>query len=294
MNMNANNRVSEHGEPNPAANADDPDHPFSRNDTFWELDRNLPLWARRSNPIVRRHLGGFLGAPIPQLGLLARLFIVQAVIIALSYFIPALLEIAALMGLASLFALPFSLTAYAWVLFTIGRSTSDAMISERKYGALDTLRTTPLSLSSILLSKIAVGLWRQAVNIDTILLAVSIFSLPPIIIEHASLYPPDEFGPATHLMIIVGLGASILRLLLEPLMIGAVGILVGAVSDLKLTALMWTTLLGIAYFALVNLPRLAIMPWPVRLVVESILPVVLPVVIMVGALAIARNVLERD
>jgi hypothetical protein len=261
---------------------------------FWELDRNLPRWARRSNPIVRRHLGGFFGAPIPQPDVLIRLFLAQALIILFSFLFPPILEIAALMGLVSFIVLPIALGVYAWALFRIGRATVNAIIDEKHTRALDTLRTTPLSLRSILLSKIAAGLWLQAVNLDTIILAVAVFSLPPVTIEYATLYPPERFPLETRLLIFLGLGATMVRIFVEPLMIGALGLLVGTVSGLRLTAIMWTTLLGAAYFTLLNLPRLFHLTLIERLAIEIILPVALPVVISVVALVLTKALLQRD
>jgi hypothetical protein len=280
-----------------AVPTDDDDAYFTRyrvGSGFWELDRNLPRWARRSNPIVRRHLGGFLGAPLPQVDVLLRLFLVQVVVVAVSLVIPAVLEITALMGLVSMFVMPVLLGMYAWALFTIGRSAANTIMSEKQSQGLDTLRTTPLTLRSIMLSKIAAGLWQQAVNLDTVILGAAVFSLPPITIELATFYPPDVFVIESRLLISIGLGVTILRLIAEPLMIGALGVLAGAVADMRAAAITWVTLLGAAYFVLLNLPRMLTLTWGQRLLIESVLPLALPVLITLSALHIARRTLLRD
>lgn len=271
---------------------------FTRNlaDTvgFWELDRNLPRWARRSNPIVRRHLGGFLSAPLPQLDVLLRLYLVQASVVLLSILFPMLLELIALVGLVSFVIMPFIMAMYGWALFTIGRDATTALINERRTGALDTLRATPLTLQSILLSKVAASLWQQAINLETIIMATAIFSLPPITIQHATLYPPELYTVEPRLLTIIGLATAMFRVVLEPLMIGALGILAGTVADLRVTAITWVTVLGVFYFVLINLPRMLILTWSQRLIVESVLPVALPILITLVALAAARNLLQRE
>ncbi|NPV66214.1 MAG: hypothetical protein HPY64_03620 [Anaerolineae bacterium] len=261
---------------------------------FWELDRNLPRWARRSNPIVRRHLGGFLAAPLPQLDILGRLLLWQIVLVLLSLLIPAILELMALLALVAIIALPVALYSYAVALFGIGRSAANAMMDELEGRGLDTLRTTPLTLRSILLSKIAASLWTQAINMEVVILITAVLSLPVITIQQASLYPPEKFLLPSRALIIAGLIASLLRVFVEPLMMGALGVLAGAVAGLRVSAITWTILLGVAYFVMINLPRLAILTWPERLVIESVLPVLLPILITIGSLALARVILEQD
>lgn len=261
---------------------------------FWELDRNLPRWARRSNPIVRRHLGGFLAAPLPQLDILGRLLLWQIVLVLLSLLIPAILELTALLALVAIIALPVALYSYAVALFGIGRSAANAMMDELEGRGLDTLRTTPLTLRSILLSKIAASLWTQAINMEVVILITAVLSLPVITIQQASLYPPEKFLLPSRALIIAGLIASLLRVFVEPLMMGALGVLAGAVAGLRVSAITWTILLGVAYFVMINLPRLAILTWPERLVIESVLPVLLPILITIGSLALARVILEQD
>jgi len=261
---------------------------------FWELDRNLPRWARRSNPIVRRHLGGFLAAPLPQLDVLARLLLAQIAIVLLSLLIPAVLELTALLALVALLALPVAFYSYAAALFGIGRAAANAIVDEVEGHGLDTLRTTPLTLRSILLSKIAASLWSQAINMETVFLITATLSLPVITIQQASLYSPEKLLLPSRALIIAGLIASLLRVFLEPLMMGALGVLAGAVAGLRISAVTWTILLGAAYFIMINMPRLLALTWLERLLIEAVLPVALPPLITLGALALAQYILERD
>lgn len=261
---------------------------------FWELDRNLPRWARRSNPIVRRHLGGFLAAPLPQLDVLARLLLAQIAIVLLSLLIPAVLELTALLALVALLALPVAFYSYTAALFGIGRAAANAIVDEVEGHGLDTLRTTPLTLRSILLSKIAASLWSQAINMETVFLITATLSLPVITIQQASLYSPEKLLLPSRALIIAGLIASLLRVFLEPLMMGALGVLAGAVAGLRISAVTWTILLGAAYFIMINMPRLLALTWLERLLIEAVLPVALPPLITLGALALAQYILERD
>lgn len=264
------------------------------NESFWEIDRTLPRWARRSNPIVRRHLRGFLSAPLPQRDVIMRIITPQVMVVLVALVFPGLMELVALVGLISLIVIPISLSAYAGALFVIGRLAAENILAERESGALETLRTTPLTLHSILLSKIAASLWQQAVNLDTIILAVALFSMPAITIQHATLYDPTKFPGVPQTLTIVGVIASVIRLLIEPFMVGAVGVLVGSYARMRFSAATWTALLSATYFTLINLPRFGLLSWEARLVVETILPVVLPIPIALIALMLAARTLQRE
>lgn len=265
-----------------------------RDESFWEIDRSLPAWARRSNPIVRRHLGGFLSAPIPQRDLLVRIIAPQIAVVMVSILFPIVLEIVALIGLVSLIVIPICLSAYAGALFVIGRLTAESVLVERENRALETLRTTPLTLHSILLSKIAAGLWQQAVNLDTIILAVALVSLPVITIQQATLYEPTKYPGVAQGLIIAGVLVSVIRLIIEPFMIGAIGVLVGTIARMRFAATIWTGLISASYFTLINLPRLGALTWQARLVVETILPLILPIPIALLALLLASRTLRRE
>ncbi len=263
-------------------------------DGFWVLDRRLPRWARRSNPIIRRHLGGFWKAQLPELETLWRLYALQAAAILLSLLLPGLLELGALVGLVSFFVLPPGLVIYGWALAAIGSATASAVIEEREHNALDLLRTTPFSLRFILLSKIAAAVWRQVPDLALLVMVAALFSLPPIILEHTAL-PTAETSPyIPHLMMLLGLAASIIRPILEPVMIGALGVLIGAVGMYRISSAVLVSLLGLTYFLFLNLPRLLPLAWPLRLLVETVLPLALPLLLTWGALRGAEYFLLRD
>ncbi len=262
-------------------------------DRSFEIDRRFPKWARRSNPIVRRHLGGFWKALLPETRTVTRLLLFQVLFVLISLAAPWLLEATAIVGLISFFVLPLLLVVYGRALLAIGNLAVAAITDERQHHTLDLLRTTPFSLRFILLSKIAASVWRQANPLGTIILASATISLPPIILEHIAAWPLDRHELIARLLIILGLVASVGRLLVEPLMIGALGILAGSTWRSQAPPATWTALLGLSYFTLINLPRLLPLEWPLRLLVETVLPLALPVVISWGALWLADYTLRH-
>jgi hypothetical protein len=281
------------------------DHVFSRflavdgtlrpNDgDFWVLDRQLPAWARRSNPIVRRHLGGFWKASLPALGMLRWVILVQLVLLVPSMVWGGFLELISLAALLSMFVLPVALVYYANALLAISRYTAAWIVEERRGRMLDLLRTTPLSLHSILLSKAAAAIWRQMDSLSMLVLITASISLPPIVIQQATLYPPDKTAPVPQILAGVGLLVSVARLVVEPLMIAALAAVAGAGAEFDITATTWATLATAAYAVLINLPRLLPLDWVGRLIVESVLPLALPVIIILIALAVASRLLTRE
>jgi hypothetical protein len=281
------------------------DHVFSRflavdgslrtsDGDFWILDRHLPAWARRSNPIVRRHLGGFWKASLPALDELRWVILIQLLLLLPSIIWGGFLELISLAALLSMFVLPVALVYYGRALVVISRYTAAWIVEERQGQMLDLLRTTPLSLRSILLSKAAAAIWRQMDHLSMLFLVTAAISLPPIVIQQATLYPPDKNTPIPQIMAAVGLVVSVARLVVEPVMVAALAAVAGASAEFDISAATWATLMAAAYAVLINLPRLLPLDWTGRLVVESVLPIVLPLVITGICLAIAVRLLTRE
>ncbi len=266
----------------------------SRQDYSYEPDRRFPKWVRRSNPIVRRHLGGFWKVTYVEIQTLWRLFLLQVVLVLLSVFSPEILDLSAILGLLSLLLLPVGLVIYGRTLFLVSEAAIAAITDERRHNALDVLRVTPFSLRFILLSKIAASIWRQMGKLDMLVVASSLMSLSPIILEHVTLWPPKQSPFIPQLMIIVGLAATILRLFFEPVMFATLGILAGSSWMSSAPPIAWIALLGLSYFTLINLLRLLPLSWLMRLIVESVLPLVLPILITWSALRLAVYSLSRD
>ena len=86
----------------------------------------------------------------------------------------------------------------------------------------------------------------------------------------------------------------LLRLLVEPVMVGAIGIMTGAVLPWRNWARASATALILFYFLLINLTRRIPMGWEMRAIIEIVLPLVLPVIIVWIAFHIAHHALTRD
>jgi hypothetical protein len=259
-----------------------------------ELDRRLPRWARRSNPVVRRHLGLYWKTILPELGFLLRLYGFQAAIIGLSFPIPFVLDLLAPTITATVLLLPFAMVMYGQVLIGIGYQSALIMTAELQSDNLTLLRATPLTLRSILGSQIAAVIWRQVENLGLLMIAAALLTMPILITLYSQQWPLDAYPIESRLGMILGVGVAMLRLMLEPFMIGALGLACGIVFRQRSPAVLATFLFTLAYFLLINLPRtLALPPFPGYLV-EFILPLLAPLVIIAVCFSLSSRLLERD
>ena len=258
-----------------------------------ELDRALPEWARRSNPIVRRHLGAYWKMLTPNVGLIVRLFLLQVALVLASIAFPALLTILMPTVTVSLVLLPLAFVMYAQLLIHVGVMSADSVVAERRNGTLDLLLVIPRSLTHILYGKVAAAVWRQVENLGMLALGVVLVSIPVLIIQNDILYSIADNPLLMRAGVILALASSLLRLILEPIMIGAIGTLVGAAMPLRIPALVATLLTGVAYFAAINLVRLLPLDPFTQLQIDTVLPVVLPVVIALASFRLAARLLRR-
>jgi hypothetical protein len=130
--------------------------------------------------------------------------------------------------------------------------------------------------------------------LEVLLIGAALLSLPLVILQHVNLYPPLVYPIAVRFLMITGFAASLLRVLVEPLMIAAIGVLMGASTQARIPSMLATVALGIAYVVLINLPRLLPLDPAARFIVEMILPLVLPLLITWGALRLATWRIEKD
>ncbi|MBE2269490.1 MAG: hypothetical protein IAE80_14740 [Anaerolinea sp.] len=258
------------------------------------IDEHLPEWARRSNPIVRRHLGAFWKTLPPDFGVIVRLFGLQVAFVAISYLIPPLFTVIMPVVTVSLVILPATLFLYVQLLATIGVAGALSMVDEQRNDSLDLLLIIPRPLTHILYSKLAAALWRQAENFGLIVFAVTLCSLPLLIIQYDTIFSMEDNPLLMRVGLIMAVGSAVLRILLEPIMVGALGILFGAALPARVPAVVATGLIAGSYFAAINMLRLLPVDPLVRLGIETILPLVLPVIITVGAFRLAALVLRRD
>lgn len=266
---------------------------------FWgdftpSIDRHLPAWARRSNPVVRRHLGIHWKVLPLEVDLLLRLLLIQGGVIVVSIPVPILLPLLFTMLPVSLVLLPFVFIAYARLLLQVGSFTVRMIVDEQNNNTLALLRTTPMSLRHILYSKAAAGVWRTVEDLGLIIMGTALLTLPVIGLQYAAYWPLDEVNFISRGALALGLLSSVARLFVEPVMMAACAIAVGTVVPARTPALLSVTAVGFFYFLLINLPRLLPMPPELRIVVEFVLPVVLPVVVSLAAFRLAERVLRRD
>lgn len=267
--------------------------------SFWgdftpSVDRHLPEWARRSNPIVRRHLGIHWKVLPLEADLLLRLWLIQASLLAISALIPIILPLLFTLLPVALVMLPFVFFGYVRALIGVGSFTVRMIVDEQHNNTLALLRTTPVSLRHILYSKAAAGVWRQIEDLGLLLMAAVLLTLPVIGLQYAGYWPFDGGGIFSRLALLFGLTASAVRLLLEPLMIAACAIAIGAITPSRTPALIALMGMGFFYFLLINLPRLLPLGLEARLLVEFALPLIAPLAITFAAFRLAEYVLRRD
>lgn len=258
------------------------------------LDRHLPTWARRSNPIVRRHLGIYWKILPLEIDVLLRIYGVQAVIVLVSIPLPIVLPLMFTLLPVSLVMLPFLAVAYVRVLAHIGMFTTQMIVDEQRNNTLNLLMTTPISLRHILFSKAAAGVWRQVEDLSLILMGVGILSLPISGLQYAAYWPLDESLLVSRFTLLLALAVSILRVVLECFMVSALAIVIGAAVPARIPALTGLGVTGFFYFLLLNLPRVLDLPVEMRILVECILPIVLPLVVIWGSFQLAHGILRRD
>lgn len=258
------------------------------------VDQRLPRWARRSDPIVRRHLGIYWKMLPLDLGELARLYLLTCALILLSVALPALLPLVFLLLPVSLVMLPLAFYAYGRVLLATAAFTTRVIVDEQANNTLTLLRTTPLTLPHIVFSKAAAGVWRQIEDLSLLFYAVLFLTLPVIGLQYSAYFPYEDGNLASRLALIVGLGVSLVRLVLEPFMVAALAVLLGALIPVRTTALVALGVIAFFYFLLINFPRLMPLTPAAFIVVEFIVPVALPLLIAWGALRAAVWALRQD
>ena len=259
-----------------------------------ELDRDLPEWARRSNPIVRRHLGSYWKTLTPDLSLVAKLYLAQVGIILISFVFPVTFTLMMPTVTVTLVMLPIGIGLYLQLLYYIGSATATWVVQERQNQTLDLLLIIPRPPLHIIYSKIAAAIWHNTENLSLILMGTVLASFPLLVIQYSIYFSINTDAVLMRVGMALALGAAIVRLLLEPVMIGALGAVIGAAIPARIPAIVTTTVLGGAYFLMINLLRLAPLDDGERILVEIVLPVVLPILITFCATRAAAHLLTRD
>ncbi|RMG84902.1 MAG: hypothetical protein D6712_10430 [Chloroflexi bacterium] len=256
----------------------------------------LPKWAKQSNPIVRRHLGMYWKTVPPDVIPLVMAAAIQICLVLLAAWAPFIFDLWTPLVVASVLAMPLAYYAYMRVLLNVAIHAADVMSQELRNDTLNLLRTTPLDLRDIFLGKIAAAMWRE-MDLWSVLFGVAVFfSVPVIVMNYAVMWPPTEYPLLAHVAIIIGFVVALARMVLEPMMVGAVGVLIGSIVSYRSTAMSAAMGTGILYFVMLQLVRQI----PVgdsfigRMVLDMGVPLVLPIFIIWGALKLAAYVVTRD
>lgn len=260
---------------------------------IYQLDQNLPTWARRSHPVVKRELGMYWRIMPPQLELPIKAFWVQAALILLTLPVPFLITLLVPMVLVSFAVLPIALYGFARIVYDIANDASRGMTDEVENHTLDLLRTTPIALRELLLSKLAAALWRQSEPFSLVLTAASITQMPVLFILYANQFPLDAFPGAAQIVGIVMLLLSLVRLPIDAFMVACVSQAVGAQTLGRGAAQASSIGLVVIYFVLVNLPRVLWYDPFWRVMVDGVLPIVGAVVIAGLSLHATQRHLSR-
>lgn len=283
---------------------------ISRDGTYQNAEAKLPYWARSTNPIVRRHLGLYWRTVPPETRPFVVIYATWCAILGLGMLFPALLSLTMISFLAAIMIVPLAMLLYGHVLLTVSIQTADAMQQEMRNNTFNLLRTTPMSLQQIFLGKVAAALWRRMDDIVMIGQVVLAFSPPILFTVYTSLWSADFSMTAiqTPIATLVGTLVVFYRVVAEPVMIGAIAVFAGIVVSGRTRAITSAVVLGAFYFIILNLmSRLptvrgfegvdgTVYPPNISLIVliDFVLPVVLPLVITYGLLTLSARIVQLD
>ncbi len=286
-----------------------PPHPMQSKFTPVEnRTERLPYWARSTNPIVRRHLGLYWRTIPPDVQPFLMILGIWLGLMGVGTLFPVFLDFAMISFLASLMVLPFAGVYYGYTLVSIASEAATAMQSEMDNNTFELLRTTPMNLSQILLGKVAASLWKHMDDLIMLSQLALAFSPPVIFAEYATIWPVEASPFLAPLLTVVGSVVVLVRVFLEPLMIGMLAVFIGVVVPGRSRAITTSVFIGGFYFLLLNLfarspivrgyevsRGVSIPPnVPLLLLVDLVLPVVLPILIGYGLLKLSEYILMRD
>ncbi len=261
---------------------------------LYQIDDGLPAWARRHNPIVKRHLGLYWRIMPPQYESVIRWFLIESGVILLTVPVPFLFTVLLPLVLASLSVLPGALVYYGRILYDLAADASRQMVSEVENHTLPLLLATPIPTRRILLSKIAGALWKQSEPFGLLMAIASISQVPTLFLLYANMYPPQDYGAGAQFITVAAFAASLIRLPCEMLMTSALGVFVGAVTRGKGAAAA-TTLAGMGfYFLLINMVRLVHAEPIPRLLIDGLLPIAAPLALTFILLLFAERALRAE
>ena len=214
---------------------------------------SLPYWARATNPIVRRHLGLYWRTLPPEFEPIfyTCAFWVCALLAGIVF--PFITDLATTVIVVSVLVIPVGIVFYLRALVSIAANSAAVMADEIRNKTMPLLMSTPMSLEQIFLGKAASAIWRRMDDLILIVQGAAIFGPPLIIMHYAGLFPLRESGPVTYFLIIIMSFTALIRLALEPLMFGMVGVGIGAFVPFRAIAITSSVAWVAFYFVLINM-----------------------------------------
>ena len=197
----------------------------------------LPQWARATNPIVRRHLGLYWRTLPPEFESITYVTGTWIAMLGIGIFLPFVTDLATTMIVVAVMVIPIAVFFYVYSLFAIAARASISMSDEMRNNTMHLLMSTPISLDHILLGKVAAAIWRKMDDLMLIAQGAAIFGPPLIIMHYAGLFPLHDSGLIGYALIIGMIIISLIRLVLEPVMFGMIGVAIGAFVPYRSTAM---------------------------------------------------------
>jgi len=259
-----------------------------------DIDSALPFWARRNNPIVRRQLGMYWRVFPPQIRPIVKWTLIQSVVVLATIQYPLLFIIILTFLLAALMLLPYAFFLYVKTLGQIIDDAATAMVDEFKNETMTLLRTTPLSTMEILLSKIAASVWRRIDEMDQVLYFGLALGMPPIVMFYLGIWPPDESPILAQFMTVIMFISTLVRIPLEMIMAASVAASIGIATRVRSSAFLATAIFLFFYFLILNLMRLLSLNPLTQMFVDSILPIILPILLTWGSIRLSIHLITRD
>lgn len=276
--------------------------------TYQDTQQRLPYWARSTNPIVRRHLGLYWRTVPPEIEPFTTIFMVWTVVMLIGVLIPGLFSLIMISFLASIMILPFALMYYAYVLLGISVEAAKSMQQEFANDTFELLQATPMSLSQIFLGKVAAAMWRRMDDLIMIAQLVFAFCPPLLFTIYVALGTGVGFGGIVPpLLTLLGMLVILYRIFVEPLMIGVISVFIGIVVPGHGRSISAAVVIGSFYYILMTL--VSVLP-SVRglnttrdfiapnasliFLTDFILPVILPIIIILGLLKLSVYMVTRD
>lgn len=227
----------------------------------------LPQWATPYNPIVKRDLTVRGKQLKHMLSVVIELILIQALLLAL---VPVRFSLLAALpfSIAAFALVPYAIYLYAVSLFAVIDRITKWMALQRRYGPLDMLRLTCVSLRETLLGIMTVALLHRIHTLYRVLVLTTILSVPVVSVIK-SVQPLMELPPRWMLLIV--LVALPVKLITDTLLAGVISLWMGTLFRSPVVGLAATVGMA-AFYTGATVSTLLVPDWGFRLVVGVFIP----------------------